>query len=104
MSDYNKLTITSDKSEGSFVRNLVGQTGTGFEKGTHVHKDWWAKTKTYEQVMQNLQLSINTLLHKHVPGQTAMYIINAVKCGVLLGFVQTKVPWAWYYATLCKKC
>lgn len=58
MTAYNKLTITSDKSEGSFVRNLVGQTGTGFEKGTHVHKDWWAKTKTYEQVMQDAHVAV----------------------------------------------
>lgn len=58
MSDYNKLTITSDKSEGSFVRTLVGQTGTGFAEGTHVHKDWWAKTKTYEQVMQDAHVAV----------------------------------------------
>lgn len=58
MSDYNKLTITSDKSEGSFVRTLVGQTGTGFAEGTHVHKDWWSKTKTYEQVMQDAHVAV----------------------------------------------
>jgi len=58
MSDYNKLTIQSDVSEGSFVRNLRGATGTGFEKGTHVHKDWWAKTKTYEQVMQDAHVAV----------------------------------------------
>lgn len=56
---YNKLTIDSDKNEGSFVRNLVGNTGTGFAEGTHVHKDWWAKTKTYEQVMQDCQIAID---------------------------------------------
>lgn len=56
---YNKLTIDSDKDEGSFVRNLVGNTGTGFAEGTHVHKDWWAKTKTYEQVMQDCQIAID---------------------------------------------
>jgi hypothetical protein len=58
MSDYNKLTIQSDVSEGSFVRTLQGNTGTGFEKGTHVHKDWWAKTKTYEQVMQDAHVAV----------------------------------------------
>lgn len=58
MSDYNKLTITSDKSEGSFVRTLVGKTGTGFAEGTHVHKDWWSKTKTYEQVMQDAHVAV----------------------------------------------
>ena len=58
MTAYNKLTIDSDKSEGSFVRTLVGQTGTGFAEGTHVHKDWWAKTKTYEQVMQDAHVAV----------------------------------------------
>lgn len=58
MTDYNKLTISSDKDAGSFVRTLQGATGTGFEKGTHVHKDWWAKTKTYEQVMQDAHVAV----------------------------------------------
>lgn len=56
---YNKLTIDSDKDTGSFVRTLVGNTGTGFAEGTHVHKDWWSKTKTYEQVMQDCQVAID---------------------------------------------
>jgi len=55
---YEKLTITSNKDAGSFVRNLQGSTGKGFEKGTHVHKDWWAKTKTFEQVMEDTQTAI----------------------------------------------
>ncbi len=55
---YDKLVIKSDKSEGDFVRTLEGATGTGFEKGTHVHKDWWAKTKTYEQVMQDAHVAV----------------------------------------------
>ena len=58
MTDYNTLTIKSKQSEGDFVRNLQGVTGTGFEKGTHVHKDWWAKTKTYEQVMEDAQVAV----------------------------------------------
>jgi len=59
MSDYNKLTIGSDVAEGSFVRTLQGATGTGFQEGTHVHKDWWAKTKTFEQVKQDTQTAID---------------------------------------------
>jgi hypothetical protein len=58
MMSYDKLVIKSDKSEGDFVRTLEGATGTGFEKGTHVHKDWWAKTKTYEQVMQDAHVAV----------------------------------------------
>jgi hypothetical protein len=59
MSDYNKLTIKSGSDAGSFVRNLQGNTGTGFAEGTHVHKDWWAKTKTFEQVKQDTQTAID---------------------------------------------
>lgn len=58
MSDYNKLTIESGADTGSFVRNLRGATGTGFQEGTHVHKDWWAKTKTYEQIMQTVTVAV----------------------------------------------
>lgn len=56
---YDKLTIDSDVSTGSFVRTLEGATGKGFAEGTHVHKDWWAKTKTFEQVMQDTQTAID---------------------------------------------
>ena len=59
MSDYQKIVIKSDKSEGSFVRDLVGQTGTGFQEGTHVHKDWWSKTKSYDQIMQDVHTAID---------------------------------------------
>ena len=55
---YNRLQITSDKDQGSFVRTLTGATGKGFADGTHVHKDWWSKTKTYEQVMQDAHLAV----------------------------------------------
>jgi len=55
---YEKLQIQSDVSQGDFVRTLQGATGTGFQKGTHVHKDWWAKTKTYEQVMESCQVAV----------------------------------------------
>ena len=55
MSDYSKLKMTADKSEGSFVRSLQGQTGVGFQEKTHVHKDWWAKTQSYDEAMESLQ-------------------------------------------------
>ena len=54
MSDYEKLKMTADKSEGDFVRTLQGQTGTGLQQGTHVHKDWYAKTKSYDEGMEKL--------------------------------------------------
>jgi hypothetical protein len=55
---YEKLQIMSDVSQGDFVRTLQGNTGTGFQEGTHVHKDWWAKTQTYEQVMESCQTAV----------------------------------------------
>ena len=55
---YEQLTIKSDVSQGDFVRTLQGKTGKGFAEGTHVHKDWWAKTQTYEQVMQTAHVAV----------------------------------------------
>lgn len=59
MTVYEKIKIDSDKNEGSFVRNLVGATGTGFEENTHVHKDWWSKTISYDEVMEQTQNAID---------------------------------------------
>jgi hypothetical protein len=46
------------KDEGGFVRTLQGQTGTGFQKGTHVHKDWYAKTQSYDEGMEVLERGV----------------------------------------------
>jgi hypothetical protein len=54
---YEKIEMTAKPSQGDFVRNLQGNTGKGFAEGTHVHKDWWAKTQTYEQVMESCQVA-----------------------------------------------
>jgi hypothetical protein len=59
MSVYEKIKIDSDVTEGSFVRDLVGHTGTGFAENTHVHKDWWAKTESYDTVMEKTQTAID---------------------------------------------
>jgi hypothetical protein len=55
---YEKLVPSNDQSGIRFVGSLQGNTGTGFAEGTHVHKDWWAKTKTYEQVMESCQVAV----------------------------------------------
>ena len=52
MNDYKTLQMTADKSEGSFVRDLQGATGTGFQENTHVHKDWWKTTMSYEDALE----------------------------------------------------
>ena len=57
MSDYQKLEMTAKKETGSFVRELQGQTGVGFQKNSHVHKDWWATTMSYDDAMEGLQRS-----------------------------------------------
>lgn len=59
MSGYEKIKIDSDKNDGSFVRNLQGVTGTGFADDTHVHKDWWSKTLSYDEVMEKTQNAID---------------------------------------------
>ena len=55
MNYYKKLKMTADKNEGSFVETLQGQTGVGFAENTRVHKDWWAKTQSYDETMESLQ-------------------------------------------------
>ena len=56
---YDKSEMTAKKDAGSFVRTLQGNTGTGFAEGSHVHKDWWAKTLTYEQVREQAQVAVD---------------------------------------------
>lgn len=55
---YEKLQMNADKSQGSFVRTLQGNTGTGFAEGTHVHKDWWSKTLSYDNVLASAQHAV----------------------------------------------
>lgn len=49
------LKMTADKSAGAFVETLKGKTGTGFAEGTRVHKDWWAKTISFDDAMEAAQ-------------------------------------------------
>ena len=59
MTDYETLRPNdATKDEGSFVRTLEGQTGTGLQKNTHVHKDWWAKTMSYEDGLEQLEQGV----------------------------------------------
>lgn len=55
---YEVLKPSADRAGIDFVSGLQGNTGTGFNEGTHVHKDWWSKTKTYEQVMESCQVAV----------------------------------------------
>lgn len=49
----------STQGKGEFVRNLVGRTGEGMQAGTHVHKDWWAGTLSFDQVMEKAQTAVD---------------------------------------------
>ena len=49
--NYEKLQMTADKNEGSFVKDLQGQTGVGFAENHHVHKDWYATTMSYDEAL-----------------------------------------------------
>lgn len=55
---YEVLKPSADRAGIDFVSGLQGRTGTGFNEGTHVHKDWWSKTQTYEQVMESCQMAV----------------------------------------------
>lgn len=46
------LKMTAPAAAGQFVKTLRGETGTGFAEGTHVHKDWWAKTISFDEAME----------------------------------------------------
>lgn len=47
--------VAGNASAGQFVKTLVGETGIGFADGFHVHKDWFAKTMTFEDAHQMLE-------------------------------------------------
>ena len=49
--NYEKLQMTADKNEGSFVKDLQGKTGVGFAENHHVHKDWYATTMSYDEAL-----------------------------------------------------
>ncbi len=52
---YEKIQMTADKSEGGFVRTLEGETGTGFNPGSHVHRDWYKGTLPYDAGFEQLE-------------------------------------------------
>jgi hypothetical protein len=59
MTDYERLRPNEGtKGEGSFVRTLQGRTGTGFQQNMHVHKDWYAKTRSFDEGMEALEQGI----------------------------------------------
>jgi len=53
-----KLEMTASKTDGQFVKTLKGQTGTGFSEGTHVHKDWYAQTISYDDALEQAEDAI----------------------------------------------
>ena len=57
--EYEMLRPSAEtKDEGSFVRTLQGRTGEGFENKTHVHKDWYAKSQSFEEGMEVLEQGV----------------------------------------------
>lgn len=58
--EYSKIVPSAEtKGQGAFVRTLVGGTGTGFADDSHVHKDWYQKTQSYDDVMEQIQADID---------------------------------------------
>jgi hypothetical protein len=56
-----------NRNEGNFVKSLQGETGVGFEEGTHVHKDWWAKTISYDEGREKAQRAAEERIDLTVP-------------------------------------
>jgi len=44
--------------KGVFVKELRGQTGVGFQENFHVHKDWYAKTISFDQAIELVETAI----------------------------------------------
>ena len=73
-----KIEISSGSvKDGAFVKTLTGSTGMGFAEGTHVHKDWYAKTKSYENVMESTQRAIESR-------EDILTEMKNISCGVSL--------------------
>ena len=55
----NTLKMTADPKTGAFVKTLVNPTTgeTGLQEGFHVHKSWFKKCLTFDQVMESLERS-----------------------------------------------
>jgi hypothetical protein len=53
------LKIADTDTTGNFVKTLVnGETGeAGFQDGFHVHKSWFRKCLTFDQVMESIAKS-----------------------------------------------
>ncbi len=49
-SEYSKAEM-----DGDFVKTLKGETGTGFAKDFHVHKDWIAKCLPKEKLLEQIE-------------------------------------------------
>ena len=77
MSDYEKLTPSSEtRGDGEFVKTLQGQFGEGVQGGTHVHKDWWAKTLSYDDVMNQVQQDIDNREDIMIPAKNIIFNMN----------------------------
>ena len=62
------LKIKSAVGTGSFVKTLADGAGNvGFQDGFHVHKTWFAKCKTFDQVMETIEKSVEDREDRIVP-------------------------------------
>ena len=75
--EYQKLTPSSEtRGDGEFVKRLQGQFGEGVQGGTHVHKDWWAKTLSYDDVMNKVQHDIDNRNDIMIPAKNIIFNMN----------------------------
>lgn len=71
-----KLSANGMTRNGEFVKTLQGATGVGFAEGFHVHRDWMAKTITYDQA---LAIDANAKASRHD------YVVNPSQFKFVVG-------------------
>ena len=87
--EYSKIVPSAEtKGQGAFVRTLVGGTGTGFADDSHVHKDWYQKTQSYDDVMEQIQADIDNredimvIVGGVIPAQDYQFLFDAGAVGI----------------------
>lgn len=91
-----KLTIGAGASAGDFVKTLVNQeTGEkGFQDGFHVHKSWFRKCWTFDQVMENMTRAEEEREDKLVPLSQVSPVLSGDKFVFEVGSEQYE-PTVW---------
>jgi hypothetical protein len=95
MTTENAVIAPGSASAGQFVKTLQGATGVGFAEGFHVHKDWIATCKTYDQAMEALESARGERVDILTPRKNIMAEARGKDCVILIdGKPHTPTPHA----------